>query len=488
MRGLHTRAALLLFAAVNLSAQSGLAPEAERGRQIYERGVSTSGNSLEASLGGDTTVPGSVMPCANCHGRDGLGKAESGIYPSKLTWDALTKPYLLTNSDGRVRPPYTERLLKRAIAMGIDSGGNTLNDAMPRFQMSQGDASDLIAYLKKLGNLAEPGLAPSVVRLGVLLPPPQAGQAAAIMKQTLVDSFARVNKGGGIFGRRIELVFAELPAEPERRADSVHAFLCREEVFAVLGDFSGAEQEIAATLLDTGTPALAVLAPFPQPEAPVNRFVFYLDGGAEDELRALVDFASAQFPGPDRSIEIVQSEDEASSEAVQWLEKCLANAGRRRVTIREGKQPLQADVVFWLRSPPGVPSVPAVAHADTVVLIPGASAPGSFASDLFPGARVFFAIRAVTTGEDTPTASRVVWNRATAAASLVTEALTVAGRGLSRSTWIDALEGLRDVETNLASPVSFGPDKHIGASGVRIMQYDAASGKLQPLTGDGRRQ
>src|SRR5437016_3452699 len=97
-----------------------------RGRQIFESGTSPSGSAIEASIAGDGRLPGSVLPCANCHGRDGRGKPESGVVPSNLTWDALTKPYGLTHADGRTHPPYTERLLTRAITMGIDPAGNSL--------------------------------------------------------------------------------------------------------------------------------------------------------------------------------------------------------------------------------------------------------------------------------------------------------------------------------------------------------------------------
>src|SRR5271166_6195756 len=152
------RHACAIFFAVSLIGQSRLTPEEERGKQIFERGVSPSGAALTAVMAGGETLPGAVLPCANCHGADGQGRPEGGVLPSNITWDALTKPYRTSRPDGRSHPPYTERLLKRAIAMGIDPAGNTLQMEMPRFQLSMTDASDLIAYIRQLGQTFDPGV------------------------------------------------------------------------------------------------------------------------------------------------------------------------------------------------------------------------------------------------------------------------------------------------------------------------------------------
>src|SRR5580698_6972394 len=144
------RLALLLCVMSPVHGQTASTQE-ERGRQIYLHGKNSSKTAITATVGGDTRVSAAVLPCGNCHGADGRGRPESGIVPSNLTWDVLTKPYRLTNSAGRTRPPYDERLLRRAITMGIDSGGNTLSPAMPRYDLSLLDAKDLIAYIHQLG-------------------------------------------------------------------------------------------------------------------------------------------------------------------------------------------------------------------------------------------------------------------------------------------------------------------------------------------------
>src|SRR5712671_1740968 len=63
-------------------------------KPIFAAIATASVRPLTASMGADNSaIPGSILPCANCHGHEGRGKAESGTVPSDLTWDALTKPY-----------------------------------------------------------------------------------------------------------------------------------------------------------------------------------------------------------------------------------------------------------------------------------------------------------------------------------------------------------------------------------------------------------
>ena len=89
-------------------------------------------------------APATLLACVNCHGRDGTGKPEGSVVPSDITWEALTKPYGVTHASGRTHQPYTERLLVRAICLGIDPAGHELHPTMPRFQMSREDADALI--------------------------------------------------------------------------------------------------------------------------------------------------------------------------------------------------------------------------------------------------------------------------------------------------------------------------------------------------------
>lgn len=473
---------MIVLLVMPLAAQNPLTLAEQRGRQIYEQGTSASGVTPEALLDGDSRVPASVLPCANCHGPDGLGKAEGGVTPSNITWDALTKPYVVTQPDGRSRPAYVERLLTRAIAMGLDPAGNALGGAMPRYRLSLADASDLAAYIRRLGNAVDPGLTATAIRLGVVLPPDwPTANTSGIARQALLDYFAHVNADGGIFNRRVELVFLELPPNAPRRPDAVRDFLNKAQVFAILGDFTGAESGIAGVMRDTRTPAFPALHPFPETASPVNPYVFYLDGGLKEELEALVNFAAERFPGKDERTEIISSGEGAVREYAAWLRALLLKSGRQNIFTREDVEVPQAEVVFWLRQEH--PVMPAITKADrtTALFVPGSIAGELAALHPTRSLRMFIALRAPAAGPPGfNTSTRLTWERVTASAAVVTEAMKQAGRDLSRRSLLSVLERFHSVQTNLPYAITFGPGRRIGGSGIRILALEFPGGQTSP--------
>ena len=233
---------LLSWPAIAAAAQplqnlSPLTAEEQRGQQIFEKGTSARGSKIEASLPGGVRVPASAVPCAGCHGIDGLGRPEGGIVPANVTWDALTKPYGHVRPEGRTRLPYSERTVRRAVTMGFDASGNQLSSVMPRFQLTMRDAADLIAYLKKLGETVDPGLTASTVRLGVLLPREQTVKNKQLVRQAVLHYFASVNSAGGVFGRAIETSFTELPSDTDTAIGGDSRFFARPAGLRSVGRF-----------------------------------------------------------------------------------------------------------------------------------------------------------------------------------------------------------------------------------------------------------
>jgi len=83
--------------------------------------------------------------CVQCHGPDGKGELPVAIgqaAPPSIQWPALT-------SRGTLE--YTEADVKRALTEGIGANGKPLATDMPRYQLSERDLNDLIAFMKTLG-------------------------------------------------------------------------------------------------------------------------------------------------------------------------------------------------------------------------------------------------------------------------------------------------------------------------------------------------
>ena len=143
-----------------------------------------------------------------------MGRTEGGLIPSNITWDILSKPYPVKRADGRELPSYDERSLKRAFTMGIDPGGNELDLSMPRYRMPHEAAAALVAYLKILGSEPDPGVDDSRVRLGDPAPAGPLDGMGDVIRQVLSAYADRISRQGGIYGRRLEMVFLALPLHP----------------------------------------------------------------------------------------------------------------------------------------------------------------------------------------------------------------------------------------------------------------------------------
>jgi len=497
--------ALLLSAVLHGAAE--LTPAEQRGRQIYLEGTSPSGGEIVAVLGdAQIEVPAASVPCASCHGRDGRGRPEGGVSPSDLRWESLTRPYGVTHPSGRSHPPYDERLLKRAVTLGLDPAGNKLHVAMPRFRLSLQDMAALTAYLKRLGSEPEPGVSETAVRIGVVLPP--AGPLTPLgraVRSALEAQCAQWNAQGGIYGRKLETRFLEPPAEPAARRAAVADFLGREQVFAGLAPFfPGADAALTSLFGDAQIP---VVGPFTlHPRADAGRSIFYLFPGLEAQGRALTRFArtlpSAESTRPaiaapadpelDAAVAGITeaAQGPAKLAVVRWGRGGLDPAADLAGTARE-LAAVRADPVFFLGS--GSEAVALLRAAEPLgwrprLLVTGAAADPSLLSapPAFDG-RIFVALP--TLPGDPPPAYRELGSAgpllsehlsaqltALAAAEVLAEGLRRTGRDLTRDRFIEQLEGLRKLPLVYGPAVSYSPIRHLGANGAYVLKVDRARG------------
>jgi cytochrome c oxidase subunit 2 len=121
--------------------------------------ISYTGGPSSGMMGGRGMMGRSA--CVDCHGPDGRG-GERVVYMTVINapdirWSTLTESEHGEQGnhgqgeEGEMdHPPYTEETFKRAVIQGLDPGGNALEPAMPRWNMSDQDLDDLIAFLKTL--------------------------------------------------------------------------------------------------------------------------------------------------------------------------------------------------------------------------------------------------------------------------------------------------------------------------------------------------
>ncbi|MFP5286925.1 MAG: ABC transporter substrate-binding protein, partial [Thermoanaerobaculia bacterium] len=368
--------------------------------------------------------------------------------------------------------------------MGLDSEGKPLHVAMPRFRMSHEDMADLVAYMKKLGLEGEAGVSDQEVRIGLVLPP--AGPLTPLgetVRAALAERFERINREGGVYGRRLALRTFEPPAGPASRG-AVAGFLEREEIFAgVAAFFAGADAELAALFSERQVP---LIGPFTlhTPDASPNRHVFYLHPGTGEQVRALAGFACSR---PDLARPAVLAPAEASLGA---MVEAIGQACPRWPSATVLRYPAgsfdpgdlarrleEADPVFFLGSgQEAVALARALEGRPPHLLLTGGSADGS----LFAAPRSF-QDRIILAIPDLAPGSESLQRTALAAAEVLHEGLRRAGRDLTRERLIEALEGLRAFPTGLSQPVTYGPGHRLGIRQPWLVSLDLEGRKLVPV-------
>ena len=69
-----------------------------------------------------------------------------------------------------------------------------------------------------------------------------------------------------------------------------------------------------------------------------------------------------------------------------------------------------------------------------------------------------------------------------AAGTIIAEGLKQAGQQLSRATLVSALEQLRGFKTGVIPPVTFGPNRRVGAAGSYVVGIDLINKGYLPLS------
>jgi mono/diheme cytochrome c family protein len=139
-------AVIVIVALSNRGSSSPSAATTVAARQwIYRTGTDPNGTPIPYS-GGMMMRAG----CATCHGPDGHGRTTLMYSAPNITYANLTSPKGMLAPDGSHGPTYTDAAIHTAVTQGTDPTGAQLDRLMPRWQLTDQQWSDLLAYLKTL--------------------------------------------------------------------------------------------------------------------------------------------------------------------------------------------------------------------------------------------------------------------------------------------------------------------------------------------------
>jgi ABC-type branched-subunit amino acid transport system substrate-binding protein len=490
-----------------------LTAEERRGKALYLRGESSTGQEITAVLN-DLDVPASTLTCSGCHGARGEGKTEGGVTAGSLVWSNLTKSYGHTHDNGRKHNAFTESSFIRALTGGIDPAGNKLAVAMPAYRMPQQDMADLVAYLKRIDTDLDPGVSDDKIVIGTLLPEKNALTGLAqSMEDVLQAYFTEINNRGGIFNRKIEL--RVLNGNAGATVTNMKQLIDDSRVFAIVsGLTAGAESGVASLSREREVPFIGPSTLLPDRGSPLNRYIFYLLPGLNEQARSLVNFAAKRSDWQKARVAIVSPDSEFSRGIVGSVaeqEKKLGlssnttllyqhDAFKAKEYVSELKDK-GVDTVFMLGSADEASAffkeAGMAGWSPTVYLIGtlvGKSAPELVREGMKD--RVFFAFPTVPADVSVAGAAEysgllqrnkigsthaAAQASAIAAAKILVYALERCGKDLSREQLITTLEGLYEFDTGLMPKITFGPNRRIGALGAYVVTIDPVK-KLFPAS------
>ena len=502
----------------SLYGQTPLTPQESRGKEIYLQGASKSGKDILAYIGDSSLeVPGSSMACANCHGMAGQGKSEGGIDPSNITWEALTKPYGVTHASGRKHPAYTVRGLELAITRGLDPAGNKLQNAMPRYQMSKQDLADLLVYLKRLGSDLDPGISDTRILIGTTLP--ASGPLAEIgfvVKDVINAYFAEVNLQGGVYNRRLELKVNESGSTAAATRTNVEHLINDEHVFAMTSVFlAGSEKELVPVFAHSEVPLVGPMTLNPLPGTPVNRQIFYLLSGNGAQAGALISFLKQRGDLKDGGLAVIYHRGELNASVREGvLMQCERESLKPPTVYEYTDDQLDADeyvkvmrqkeptAVFFIGSlPNSLAFMNAAAKVNwfpQILLQGGGVASGIF--DAPPGfdGKIFFTapnspfeqtagglseFKSFVEKYKLPQKNLGAQAAAYSSAKVLVEAMKRVGKELSREKLIQTLEGFYEFQTGLTPPLTYGPNRRVGAMGAYVVTVQLKEKQFKPVSG-----
>ena len=301
------------------------------GEDMYLKGMLPSGKPMEAVVQGDLPISGSMMTCAHCHMRSGLGSLEGNVlthptngaklYAPRTSAQDLPGSGMQRQMIKFQRPAYTDELLARAMRSGVDPAGRVMIESMPRYQLDDRDMEVLVFYLKNLSSKLSSGVTGSVIRFATII----AGEVSERDRSAMIDPLkAYLNEEWNIVMpmlsqaqrdtsyRRTALDVWELKGAPDTWNDQLEALYRRQPVFAVLGGLaSGPWAPIHRFCEKNGIPAIFPLTPLPE-VSERDRSTLYFSKGYYQEGMTVAGYLSRviDLPADKQIVQVSRGADE----------------------------------------------------------------------------------------------------------------------------------------------------------------------------------
>ncbi len=119
-----------------------------------------------------------------------MGTVEGKAWTPPVTGRIL---FAARGSGVRMRPPYDEETLERALTKGLDAAGRPLDPLMPRYDLSRTELSALVAHLRGLSEAPSPGVTNTEIHFATVVTPDADPAEARAMLDVLRTFLANKN-------------------------------------------------------------------------------------------------------------------------------------------------------------------------------------------------------------------------------------------------------------------------------------------------------
>ena len=372
------------------------------------------------------------------------------------------------------------------------------------------------------GTADTPGVTRDAVVIGCSLP--LTGHASYLGKQTLYGAQAylnAVNEAGGVAGRTIKLITLDDGYDPPRCVANTQQLIVEDRVFCLFSYVgTPTTAKIIPLLEEARVPLVGSFTGADVLRFPFRRYIVNIRASYYQETAAAVDHMVGDLHF-DR-IAVLYQYDAYGFDGLKGTEMALKSLGltpvargsyiRGTMDVEEGLGRLleanpQAIVMIGTYGPcakaiklarargyKGLFYAVSFVGADEIArilgpgddtplimsqVVPSPDLPESAA--LLTGVQDYARLLARSFPQERP---NVVGLEGFLNARVLVEGLRRAGRDLTRERFLDAIESINNFSVGIASPVTYGPDRHQGLERVYFTRFD--HGRFQMVTDWGR--
>ncbi len=362
-----------------------------------------------------------------------------------------------------------------------------------------------------------PGVTADTILIGVIGPMtgPASWSGLSVQNGSILY-FDEVNESGGVNGRKIKTIVEDDKCLPTDGVAATKKLLDRDNVFALFGGVcSNATLAALPLIKDSGTPFMDVLVSHPSLTSPVIKNVFRI-GSIPSDIHAyyMVDFAVQHFKA--KKLAIANQSDEYGKYGAQYLEEWMGKKYQTKPVAHEvdnlGDVDFTSQVMRLKNAAPDVVLLYGFPKESSILLRQskelglnaqwiGSSSLADRSFTVLVGEPGVGSVAIWTWEPYLETDNQPLVNQfkdkfekkypghpvgkpnaldmaAYAAAKVLVEGLTRAGRELTTQNFIKSLESVQNYDSGLMGKITFTPTDHQGNKTARFVLNEAGGKRV----------